>query len=101
MPTVVCSMALITAVSAMWRLTIRNIQLYIYLKTLKELGITASEAIVFEDSPNGVTAARTAGIYVVAVPNPTTSLMNLEGADLKIKSLASLPLQDLISRVAR
>jgi putative hydrolase of the HAD superfamily len=72
----------------------------IYIKTLNELGITASEAIVFEDSPNGVTAAHTAGIYVVAVPNPTTSLMNIEGADLKINSLASLPLQDLISRVA-
>jgi len=73
----------------------------IYLKALDELGITASEAIVFEDSPNGVSAARSAGIYVVAIPNPTTSLMKIEGANLTIKSMASLPLQDLLKQAAR
>ena len=73
----------------------------IFLKALGELGITAAEAIVFEDSPNGVTAAHTAGIYVVAVPNPTTALMKFEGADLTIKSLASLSLNDLIKHVNR
>jgi beta-phosphoglucomutase-like phosphatase (HAD superfamily) len=73
----------------------------IFLKALEELGITAAEAIVFEDSPNGVAAARTAGIYVVAVPNPTTSLMKIEGADLTVRSLASLSLNDLIKHVNR
>jgi putative hydrolase of the HAD superfamily len=73
----------------------------VFLKALNVLGITASEAIVFEDSPNGVKAARTAGIYVVAVPNPTTSLMKIEGADLTLKSLASLSLNDLMKHVNR
>jgi beta-phosphoglucomutase-like phosphatase (HAD superfamily) len=73
----------------------------IYLKVLDELQIFAAEAIVIEDSPNGIKAAHTAGIYVVAVPNPTTSLMRLEDADLTIKSLASLSLDDLINRVGR
>lgn len=73
----------------------------IYLKALDELQINPDEAIVFEDSPNGVKAAHTAGIYVVAIPNPTTSLMKFEGADLTIKSLASLPLVDLLKRVAK
>jgi putative hydrolase of the HAD superfamily len=72
----------------------------IFLKALEELKITADEAIVFEDSPNGVKAAHTAGIYVVAVPNPTTSLMKIEGEDLRINSLAGLPLKDLLKRVA-
>jgi HAD superfamily hydrolase (TIGR01509 family) len=73
----------------------------IFLKALDELHITASEAIVFEDSPNGVKAANNAGIYVVAVPNPTTACMKIEGADLTIKSLASLPLEDLLKHFDR
>jgi beta-phosphoglucomutase-like phosphatase (HAD superfamily) len=73
----------------------------IFLKALDELGITAAEAIVFEDSPNGVAAAHAAGIFVVAVPNPTTSLTKIEGADLTVKSLASLSLNDLIKHVNR
>lgn len=37
----------------------------IYLKTLELLGISADEAITFEDTPNGIKAARAAGIYCV------------------------------------
>ena len=73
----------------------------IFIKALNELQINAGEAIVFEDSPNGVKAAQTAGIYVVAVPNPTTSLMKIEGADLTIQSFSSLPLEDLLMDIAR
>jgi putative hydrolase of the HAD superfamily len=73
----------------------------IFIKALEVLNINAGEAIVFEDSPNGVTAAHSVGIYVVAVPNPTTSLMKIEGADLTISSLSSLPLKDLLKHVAR
>ena len=73
----------------------------IFLKALDELGITAAEAIVFEDSPHGVTAAHAAGIFVVAVPNPTTALMKFEGADLTVRSLSSLSLNELIKHVNR
>ena len=73
----------------------------IYLKVLDELQISPGEAIVFEDSPNGVLAAHTVGIYVVAVPNPTTARMKIEGADLTVKSLSSLSLDDLLMQVAR
>ncbi len=73
----------------------------IYLKALSGLRIRADEAIAFEDSPNGVKAARAAGLFVVAVPNPTTSLLNLDGADLTVNSLASVSLEDLLARVGR
>src|SRR5512139_1621901 len=41
----------------------------LFLTTLDRLGVPKESAIVFEDSPNGVKAARGAGIFVVAVPN--------------------------------
>ena len=71
----------------------------IYLKALDMLQIRTDQAIVFEDSPNGVTAANAAGIFVVAVPNPTTALLKIEGADLLVDSLASLSLEGLLERV--
>ncbi len=73
----------------------------IYLKAMERLGITAAQAIAFEDSPHGVVAARTAGIFVVAVPNPTTAMLDLSHADLVIPSLASTPLSDLLQRAVQ
>ena len=66
---------------------------------LEYLGVRAEEAIAFEDSPNGVLAAKRAGLYCVAVPNPTTKQLRLDGADLVLDSLADLPLEELIGRV--
>lgn len=70
----------------------------IYLKALEQLKVKNHEAVVFEDSLNGVLASRRAGIFVVAVPNELTSKMNVQG-DLTISSLTELTLQDLIARV--
>jgi HAD superfamily hydrolase (TIGR01509 family) len=69
-----------------------------YLEALELLGIGADEAIVFEDSPNGVAAARAAGIFVVAVPNNVTRDFGLEEADLVVDSLADLPPAELLAR---
>ena len=70
----------------------------LFLKALDAIGVGADEAIVFEDLPNGVLAAKTAGIFVVAVPNPMTARLNIEGADLTLESLADLSLQDMLNR---
>jgi HAD superfamily hydrolase (TIGR01509 family) len=70
----------------------------IYLKALDVLKVTASEAVALEDSPYGVAAARAAGIFVVAVPNPTTARLKHEGADFLLGSLSDMPLQDLLQR---
>jgi HAD superfamily hydrolase (TIGR01509 family) len=67
--------------------------------TLRSLDFQPDEAIVFEDSPNGVTAAKTAGIYVVVVPNPLTSLLPLDHADLRLNSLADITLEELLALV--
>jgi len=69
----------------------------IYLKALDSLKVNKDEAVVFEDSPNGALASKRAGIFVVAVPNPLTAKMNVQG-DLTVSSLADLTLQDLFNR---
>jgi beta-phosphoglucomutase-like phosphatase (HAD superfamily) len=59
----------------------------------------AEEAVAFEDSPNGVRAARAAGIFVVAVPNTVTGALDLGDADVVVPSLADLPFAELAARV--
>ena len=71
-----------------------------YLAVLDAMGVSPSEAVAFEDSPNGVAAARAAGIYCVAVPNPVTQCLCLDHADVCLKSLADEPLSRLLSRAA-
>jgi HAD superfamily hydrolase (TIGR01509 family) len=71
----------------------------LFLKALEQLQVRADEAIVFEDSPNGVTAANHAGIFVVAVPNPFTARLALAGANLKLKSMADLSLPALLNQL--
>lgn len=71
----------------------------LFLLALDRLRVRKNEAIVFEDSPNGVRAARSAGIFVVAVPNSVTSQLAIENANLTLTSLADLPLHDLLNKV--
>jgi HAD superfamily hydrolase (TIGR01509 family) len=71
----------------------------LYLSVLHGLKVRADEAIALEDSPNGVRAAKAAGLFCVAVPNPLTNHLSLSQADLQLGSLAELPLEQLLSKV--
>jgi HAD superfamily hydrolase (TIGR01509 family) len=71
----------------------------LYLEAVEALGVLPSEAIAFEDSANGISAAKAAGLYCVAIPNPLTAGLRLDHADLRLGSLADLPLADLIDRL--
>ena len=73
----------------------------LYLEALDLLDLDASEAIALEDSPNGVRAAKAAGLWCVGVPNAVTAGLGLDAADLVLESLASLPLADLLDRLLR
>jgi HAD superfamily hydrolase (TIGR01509 family) len=73
----------------------------LYNVALAALGVNAPEAIVFEDSPNGIKAAKAAGIYAVAVPNRLTAQLKLDGADLRLGSLAEIPLGELLKKFER
>jgi putative hydrolase of the HAD superfamily len=71
----------------------------LYLDALDALGLTPDEAIAFEDSLNGVRAAKAAGLFCVAVPNPVTATFALDEADLVIESFEDLPLAELLERL--
>jgi beta-phosphoglucomutase-like phosphatase (HAD superfamily) len=65
--------------------------------------VTADEAVAFEDSPNGVLAAKAAGVFCVAVPNEVTRELGLAeaGADIVLDSLADLPPEALFRRLGK
>ena len=71
----------------------------LYLAVLDCLGVAAAEAFAIEDSPNGIAAAKSAGLRCVAIPNPITSGLDLSHADLVVASLADFTLAKLVDRL--
>ena len=49
--------------------------------------------------PNGIAAAKDAGLWVVAVPNDLTASGDLTRADCRVSTCAELPLLDLFARL--
>lgn len=68
----------------------------LYLTVLEAFELRGEQAIVLEDSLNGVLAAKQAGCFAVAVPNDITRHLSFDIADLVLKSLQDLPLKDLV-----
>ena len=66
----------------------------IYLKVLENLDVAPQNALVLEDSNNGVVASYRAGIRVVAVPNEVTTGQDFSLATAIIPSLEALDLDD-------
>lgn len=62
----------------------------IFLKVLENLGVAPQNALVLEDSNNGVVASHRAGIRVVAVPNEVTLGQDFSLATAVIPSLEAL-----------
>lgn len=71
----------------------------LFQAALDGLKVKADQALALEDSPNGVLAARRAGLRVVAVPNLTTAQGTIAGASLVLASLAELPLEQLLAKI--
>ena len=73
----------------------------LYKLVLTHFGLRGHEAIAFEDSHTGSLAAKRANLWVVAAPNPSTAHHDFAHADLKVKSLADVKLDELIARFGR
>ena len=71
----------------------------LYIAVLDCLGVSPSQALAIEDSPNGVIAAKQAGMLCVAIPNSITAKLDLSHADLVLRSLADVSLSDLLKRL--
>ena len=67
----------------------------LFLLAAERLGVEPGHCVAFEDSPNGVAAARAAGMVVVAVPGPMTAGLDMSAADLVVPSLADIDLAAL------
>ncbi len=66
----------------------------IFIESASRIGINPDHCIAIEDTPNGIQAAKEAGMYVIAIT--TTFLKNkLENADLVISSFNELDLRNL------
>jgi beta-phosphoglucomutase-like phosphatase (HAD superfamily) len=70
----------------------------IYELALRGLELLPEHAIAFEDSPNGLRSARSAGIRTVVTPNYWTEGGDFKGAMLLLPNLAELRFDDLIRR---
>jgi beta-phosphoglucomutase-like phosphatase (HAD superfamily) len=73
----------------------------VYLRACDALGVEPRNALAVEDSPNGVTAAKAAGLRCVAVPNRITAALDFSGADLVVTSLADVTLAAALERLGR
>jgi HAD superfamily hydrolase (TIGR01509 family) len=67
-----------------------------YLDACARLAIAPRHALAVEDSPNGIAAAKAAGLHCVAVPNDITQLLDLSAADVLLASLADRTIADVI-----
>jgi len=68
----------------------------LFLSAASALGVAPERCVVIEDSANGVTAAKRAGMYCVVVPNSMTKDMAVGHADVRLGSLGEVTLSDLI-----
>jgi beta-phosphoglucomutase-like phosphatase (HAD superfamily) len=73
----------------------------IYRFVLRELDRRADECVAIEDSCNGLTAAKRAGLYTVVTPSDWTRADDFSAADMVLPSLGSLGIRELDSELDR
>src|SRR6476469_5399790 len=73
----------------------------LYREAASLLGVDPAAAVAVEDSPNGVKAARAAGMQVVAFPNPITAAMDLGEADAIVEDLDGLGFDGVLDVLGR
>jgi HAD superfamily hydrolase (TIGR01509 family) len=71
----------------------------VYRAAAAALEIAPYQGLALEDSPNGVAAAKGAGLWCTAVPNQMTRDLNFDHADYRLHALDQMPLSQLITEV--
>ena len=73
----------------------------LYKKTLRDCNLLPTEAIAFEDSLNGLKAAKQAGIRCVIVPNNVTRNLEFINHDYQLDSMKQEAMSEVIKKIAR
>ena len=73
----------------------------LFLLAARRLAVEPQRCLVFEDSPNGLLAAKAASMWAVAVPNALTASLPLPAPDLVLTSLADTPLEAIDTLLGR
>jgi HAD superfamily hydrolase (TIGR01509 family) len=71
----------------------------LYQRVLAAIQGQPEEAVALEDSPNGIRAAKAAGLFCVAVPTALSRQLLLDHADMRLTSLQEMPLASLLASV--
>jgi len=67
----------------------------VYLQVLGDMAVPAAHCLAFEDSPNGLRAARAAGLQAVITPTEFSAHRDFDGALRVLPSLAEVTLAQL------
>ncbi len=73
----------------------------LYRVAIEDLGVDSSEAVVFEDSLNGLKAAIAAGLTCVVVPNDVTRNLPFENHHLRIESMKDKSLKEVLKNIKK
>lgn len=71
----------------------------LFLLAAEKLGAKTDEAIVFEDSLNGIEAARRAGIFAIAIPNPMVRTLDYSHAPALFETITDINLIQIIEKL--
>ena len=74
---------------------------HLYETALELLDVPASQTFAIEDSPNGIRAAKAAGVPCLCVPNASTAGLDLSEADLVVPTLEGLSVEDVWNDLRR
>jgi HAD superfamily hydrolase (TIGR01509 family) len=69
----------------------------VYTQTLARLGLSGADCLAFEDSANGLNAAKSAGLPVIVTPNSFTAHHDFTGALQVVKDLSGTTIEQLRS----
>lgn len=71
----------------------------LFLAAADRLSVKPQEALIFEDSLNGLYAAQAAGIRCVVIPSPVTMHLEFEHANAKLGTLDEMSLIEIMDLV--
>lgn len=74
---------------------------HLYEAALELLDVQAAETVAIEDSPNGIRAAKAAGVPCLCVPNEATAGLDLSEADLVVPTLEGVSVDEVWNQLRR